>query len=183
MSLFYFRSGVRGTTKKRCVTYHVYPKYSNTLTPCHIYPKIDQMKSTKVGLGNKEQTPALCFCGLCFLLGKEFSFFHFLSQLTIDDDNVNGHSPSYGSRQAKMCLWEYADSAGPDQTAHPHSLIRAFTVRFQNHWILQNVWMESKDPDDTLCMHRMIWICAFCACSKAFFAYAAHIMVFPYILS
>ena len=28
------------------------------------------------------------------------------------------------------------DSEGPDQTAHPRSLIRAFTVCLQNHWIL-----------------------------------------------
>ena len=35
----------------------------------------------------------------------------------------------------------------------------------QNHWILQNVWMESKGSDGTLCMRRMIWIWAFCACS------------------
>ena len=25
-----------------------------------------------------------------------------------------------------------------------------------NHWILENVWMESKGPDDTLRMRRMI---------------------------
>ena len=33
--------------------------------------------------------------------------------------------------------------------------------------IPQNVWMESKGPDDTLNMCRMICICAWCACSKA----------------
>ena len=33
----------------------------------------------------------------------------------------------------------YADSEGPDQPAHPRSLIRAFGVRQQNHWILQNI--------------------------------------------
>ena len=44
----------------------------------------------------------------------------------------------YGPRHAKTCLWVYADSEGPDQPAHLRSLIRAFTVRKQNHWILQN---------------------------------------------
>ena len=33
-------------------------------------------------------------------------------------------------------LWTYADSEGPDQPAHPRSLIRAFTVRLQTHCIL-----------------------------------------------
>ena len=36
-------------------------------------------------------------------------------------------------------------------------------------WILKKVWMESKDADDALYMHRMIWICAFCLCSKVLF--------------
>ena len=43
----------------------------------------------------------------------------------------------FGLRHAKTCLRAYADSEGPDQTAHPRSLIRAFTVRQQIHWILQ----------------------------------------------
>ena len=55
-------------------------------------------------------------------------------------------------------LRSYADSEGPDQPAHPRSLIRAFTVRLQNHWIQQNIWMESKDTNDTLRMRRMIWL-------------------------
>ena len=32
-------------------------------------------------------------------------------------------------RAMEKCLRAYADSEGPDQTAHPRSLIRAFTVR------------------------------------------------------
>ena len=36
----------------------------------------------------------------------------------------------------KICLWEYADSKDPDQSAQPGSLIRAFAVRKQNHCIL-----------------------------------------------
>ena len=47
-------------------------------------------------------------------------------------------------------MWPYADSKGPDQPAHPHSLIGAFAVRKQNHLILQTVSMESKCPDETL---------------------------------
>ena len=34
-----------------------------------------------------------------------------------------------------MCIREYADSEGPDQPAHPRSLISTFAVRKQNHWI------------------------------------------------
>ena len=39
----------------------------------------------------------------------------------------------------KMCLWKYAGSEDPDQSAHPRRLIRASPVRQQDHWILQNV--------------------------------------------
>ena len=49
---------------------------------------------------------------------------------------------------------------------------RVFTLRSQNCWVLQNVWMESKGPDDSLRMRRMIWICAACALFKCtFFAW------------
>ena len=65
---------------------------------------------------------------------------------------------STGPRHAKTCLQAYADSEDPDQPAHARSLIRIFTVRWQNHWIIQNVWMNGKDPDDTLRMRRMIWM-------------------------
>ena len=68
-----------------------------------------------------------------------------------------------------MCFQAYEDTKDLDQPAHPHSLIRAFPVRQQNHWILQYVWMESKGPNDTLCMHRMIWIFTFCTCSKTLY--------------
>ena len=50
----------------------------------------------------------------------------------------------YGPHHAKMCLWAYADSEGPDQPAHLRRLIRAFAVHRQNHWLLYNVSMESK---------------------------------------
>ena len=36
----------------------------------------------------------------------------------------------------KTCLRAYADSGDPNQPAHPHSLIRAFAVRHQNHLTL-----------------------------------------------
>ena len=36
-------------------------------------------------------------------------------------------------RHAKTCLWAYACIKGPDQTALPCSLIRAFTKCYQNH--------------------------------------------------
>ena len=57
---------------------------------------------------------------------------------------------------AKKCLPAYADSQGPDQPVH------------QNHWILQNVWRESKGLDNTLHICGIIWICTCCACSKLF---------------
>ena len=55
-----------------------------------------------------------------------------------------------GPRHAKICLRAYAASEGPDQPSHPCSLIKVFTIRYQNHLILQNVLIESKGPDDTL---------------------------------
>ena len=38
--------------------------------------------------------------------------------------HVEGHMG-----HTKTCVRAYADSEGPDQTAHPRSLIRAFAVR------------------------------------------------------
>ena len=67
-------------------------------------------------------------------------------------------SKLFGPCQAKTCLEAYADSEGLDQPAHPCSLIRTLTVRKQIHWILLNVSMESKGPDKTLGMYRMMWI-------------------------
>ena len=72
----------------------------------------------------------------------------------------------------KICLWRYADRERPDQPVHPRSLISTFPVRCQNHWILQNVYMESKCQDDTLHMHMMLWICTYCTCLKAVFGLA-----------
>ena len=37
---------------------------------------------------------------------------------------------------AKTWLWTSTDSVGPDQTARKSSLLRAFAVHFQDHWIL-----------------------------------------------
>ena len=48
-------------------------------------------------------------------------------------------------------------------------LIRAFVVHKQNNWILKNISVESKCPDDTLRNCRIMWIRAFCACSRALF--------------
>ena len=44
-----------------------------------------------------------------------------------------------GPHHAQTCLCAYADSEGPDQPAHPRSLIWTFTVRKQNCLILKNV--------------------------------------------
>ena len=45
----------------------------------------------------------------------------------------------YGPRNAKTSRRAFADGEGPDQPAHPRSLIRALAIREQNHWILQNI--------------------------------------------
>ena len=42
----------------------------------------------------------------------------------------------FGLRRSKTGILSYADSEGPDQPAHTRSLIVAFAVRKQNHWIL-----------------------------------------------
>ena len=75
------------------------------------------------------------------------------------DTGDNNWTPPY-----KTWLRAHADNEGQDQLVHPHSLIRTFIVRLQNHWILQNIWMESKGPGNTLRMRRIIWIFAFSAC-------------------
>ena len=62
-------------------------------------------------------------------------------------------------RAMRKYVFGRADIEGPDQTARMRSLIRVFTVRYQKQWILQNIWLESKSPDDTLRMRRMIWMC------------------------
>ena len=49
-----------------------------------------------------------------------------------------------GLCHAKKCLWTYTDSKGPNHPMNLGSLIRAFTVHWRNHWILQNVWMRAK---------------------------------------
>ena len=41
------------------------------------------------------------------------------------------------------------DTEGPDQPAHLRRLILAFAVRKQNHWILYDVKIENKYPDET----------------------------------
>ena len=52
--------------------------------------------------------------------------------------NIFKTSVLVGPRHAKVCRRVHvcADSEGPDQTAHTRSLIKAFAVRKQNHWIL-----------------------------------------------
>ena len=61
----------------------------------------------------------------------------------------------YGPRHTKTCVRACADSEGPDQHANSRSLIRVFTVRSQSYWILQNVWLDSNYPDDTMYMRTM----------------------------
>ena len=40
----------------------------------------------------------------------------------------------FAPRRVSYALELYADSEGPDQPAHVHSLIRTFVVRLWNHW-------------------------------------------------
>ena len=51
---------------------------------------------------------------------------------------------SFGPGHGKTCLRAYGDSEGQDKPAHLHNLVRAFPVFWQNHRILQFVWMDSK---------------------------------------
>ena len=76
--------------------------------------------------------------------------------------------PLIEPRHAKTYLRAYTNSGGPDQLAHPRSLNRAFAVRKQNHWILQNFSPESKCPDKTAHIQDDVNP-HICACSKALF--------------
>ena len=78
---------------------------------------------------------------------------------------IHGHM--YQPLESKKCLGANADSEGPDQTARPHSLIRAIAVRLKNHWVLQNVSVELKSSDESLRMRRMILTCTCTFCTFA----------------
>ena len=81
----------------------------------------------------------------------------------------------------KICAFgAYADSEGPDQTALKRSLIRAFAV-CQNLWIDYNESMESKRPDETLCMRRMMWIRTFCTCPDTFSLDTTQMMIIIWV--
>ena len=66
-----------------------------------------------------------------------------------------------------MCLADLCGRRRPRSACTSTQDDQVLIVRQQNCWILQNVIMESKDPDGTLHMRRIIWIWAFCTCSKA----------------
>ena len=75
-----------------------------------------------------------------------------------------------GLNYAKTCLWAYADSKGPDQPAHPHSLIGAFFVSANRTIGYNNMFQwRAKCSYETFRMPRIIWIATFCTCSKALF--------------
>ena len=73
---------------------------------------------------------------------RSYVFWSCGSYLTIEYIDIH-ESRALG----KYAFEEYADTEGPDQPAHPRSLISTFAVRLQNHWVLQNihVFMYSKD--------------------------------------
>ena len=62
-------------------------------------------------------------------------------------------------RHGKTCLWAYTDSEGPDQSAHPHSLIKPFTFRLQSHLVLYNITEYNNVPDQTIYFRLLIMIC------------------------
>ena len=43
---------------------------------------------------------------------------------------------------------------------HSRSLIIVFDDRLYNHWILQNIWMNSECPNHTARMRKIVWIFA-----------------------
>ena len=49
-----------------------------------------------------------------------------------EDNEIASACPLYGPCPAKTCLQAYLVIEGPDQPAHPRSLIRAFAVRQQS---------------------------------------------------
>ena len=57
-----------------------------------------------------------------------------------------------------------------EQAAHPRSLIRAFAYCKQIHCILWSVSRESKCPDETLRMCRMMWIHTCCCMFEGTFS-------------
>ena len=46
------------------------------------------------------------------------------------------HLQIHGPRRDKTCLRGFANNKGPDQPAHPHSLISAFVIRTTDSWKL-----------------------------------------------
>ena len=82
----------------------------------------------------------------------------------------------FGPRNAKTCLRTCADIGAPDQPALPRRLIRAFAVRLQNSWTLQNISMESKCQDETLGMRVMnLNLCILNMLEDTFSLGAAHL--------
>ena len=62
-----------------------------------------------------------------------------------------------GSAQRKCVLKADADREGPDQTAHMRSLIRAFSVRLQNHSLLTIERTDKREGlDETVRMRRYL---------------------------
>ena len=85
------------------------------------------------------------------------------------DVNKQYQSKRYRPRHAKTCLREYADREGPDQPAHPCSLIRVFAFRLHKLWTLQYVQMHSNCPNETF---RIRWMNMNMCISKTTFCLA-----------
>ena len=81
----------------------------------------------------------------------------------------------------KTGLRAYADSEGPDQPAHPSSLIRAFTVRLQNHRILKNISIYYKGPYQVVLLRWLTWIFIVPICPEyIFFCGTAHLIQYNF---
>ena len=49
--------------------------------------------------------------------------------------NISSYCLQYGPRREKTGLWGVANNTGPDQPAHPRSLISTFIIRFLENFI------------------------------------------------
>ena len=65
----------------------------------------------------------------------EFIFYFHINKFSLISDHFPGLNQYYavkinGPPGEKTCLLEFANNTGPDQPAHPHSLISTFVIHF-----------------------------------------------------
>ena len=91
-------------------------------------------------------------------------------------DTFSAHTKWDGPCHAKTCFRAYADSEGPDQSAHPRRLIRTFTARLWRHWVLKNITKYS-EIDQTIYPRWLIVICTVCIYREDTFPHVAPQMI------